>query len=639
MPANPTNGRLIRFGVFEADLRSGELRKSGVRIRLREQAFQVLAALLERPVDIVTSEELRDRLWPDGTFVDFDHSLNAAVNSIREVLGDSAASPRFVETLPRRGYRFVAPVERAGGSAPEPKSKLPQTQATAEPETAGEQGSPGEPRRHSRSLYVGLGAAVAVLIAVLAHYGARTGDGPAATGNEGAASSERPSIAVLPLENVGGGEENEYFSDGVTDDIIAQLSKIRALKVISRISSVQYKNTSKGLHRIGEELGVGTVLQGSVRRSGDRIRIVAQLMAVESDETLWAQTSDRDLTDVFAVQSEIAQRIAEALHAELSGEEIVRVDKRGTANLEAYEFLLRARYEFDRYTKAGWEQALENFQKAIELDPNYAPAHAGIARCYQWLFEPRMAREAVARALEIDETLAEAHVSLAWVRLRDWDWEGANKASLRGIELDPNSAEAYRIYAGYLSTTGSTAEAVEAVQKARELNPHSLRISAQLGWALRLDRRYDEAIRHFKSITMLDPSFHEAWRGLGYVYVAKGMYREAIESLQTSIEIGGLPPESDLGALGHAYARLGETGRALEILDQIKASPSPRTGAFYVAQVYTGLGDNDKALDWLERGYERHVRWLPHINVSPFFEPVRSEPRFQALLKKMGLAD
>ncbi len=578
MPANPPDARVIRFGVFEADLRSGELRKSGVRIRLREQAFQVLAALLENPGEVVTREELRDRLWPDGTFVDFDHSLNAAVNSIREVLGDSAASPRFVETLPRRGYRFITPVEKPGGATPGPVAELPRTQATADPDTSGGPGSPDEPKRHSRSFYVGLAGAVAALIAVLAFFGTQTGDEPAATDTESAVATERPSIAVLPLQNVGGGEENDYFSDGVTDDIIAQLSKIRALKVISRISSVQYKNTSKGLDRIGEELGVGTVLQGSVRRSDDRIRIVAQLMAVESDETLWAQTYDRDLTDVFAVQSEVAQQIAEALHAELSGEEIVRVDNKGTANLEAYEFLLRGRYEFDRYTKAGWEQALDNFHKAVELDPNYAQARAGIARCYLWLFEPRMAREAVARALEIDETLAEAHVSLGWVRLSDWDWEGANKALLRGIELDPNSAEAYRGYAGYLFTTGSTAEAVEAVQKARELNPLSLRISAQLGWALRLDRRYDEAIRHFKSITMLDPSFHEAWRGLGYVYVAKGMYREAIESIQTSIEIGGLPPESDLGALGHAYARLGEQGGRWRFWIKSKRVRAPEQG-------------------------------------------------------------
>ncbi len=398
---------------------SGELRKSGVKIRLREQAFQVLSELLERPGEVVTREELRDRLWPDGTFGDFDHSLNAAVNSIREVLGDSAASPRFVETVPRRGYRFIAPVEKLGeavlGLLEGAESRPPQTQAASEPESAALEadesessphptsgpdptseamppGEPSKPKRHIHPVYVGMAGAVLALIAVavylgtISRYEPAITPNPATTSKESGIAIERPSIAVLPLQNLGGGgAENEYFSEGVTDDIISHLSKISGLKVISRTSSGQYKNTDKGVREIADELGVSSVLEGSVRRSGDRVRIVAQLVDAGADETLWSATYDRDLIDIFGIQSEVARKIAGALEAELTPTEIARLEEGGTANLEAYQLVLAGRYQINKVTMESWRNALDSFQRAVELDPDYASAYVYLARCYERL--------------------------------------------------------------------------------------------------------------------------------------------------------------------------------------------------------------------------------------------------------------
>ena len=660
MSENAPDGRVVRFGVFEADLRSGELRKSGVRIRLRDQAFQVLTELLERPGEVVTREELRDRLWPDGTFVDFDHSLNAAVNSIREVLGDSAASPRFVETLPRRGYRFIAPVEKLSKTAARlrhgSESRAPRAEAVSAPETTppettkpenpashstSEHTPPEKPKRHFQPVYLALAVALLALIAVLGYFGLQNRYEPDTAGQKSGMAAERPSIAVLPLENVGGGEENEYFSEGVTDDIISHLSKISGLKVISRTSSGQYKNTDKGLRQIADELGVSSVLEGSVRRSGDRVRIVTQLVDAGTDETLWSATYDRDLIDIFGIQSEVAQTIARALEAELTPAEIARLEEGGTANLKAYQLVLAGRYQINKLTMESWRNALDSFQRAVELDPNYAFAYVGLALCYERLGQDEEAKQATMRALELNDRLAESHVALGRLRLREWDWPAAEQALTHALALDPNLADAHHEYAHYLSITGRTQQAVEEARRARELDPLTLLRTAFVGWTLHADRQWDAAIAEFRYATELDPRFGEAWRGLAAPLIGKGMYAAAVEAMQTSVAVGGgniaLGPQP---TLAYAYARAGNISEARDVLDQFKAQTGqmePGYRALGLALIHAGLGEKDQAFAWLDRAADERYLSLPVWHQAPPFDDLRSDPRYRKLQKRMGL--
>ena len=654
MSENAPDGRVVRFGVFEADLRSGELRKSGVRIRLREQAFQVLTELLERPGEVVTREELRDRLWPDGTIVDFDHSLNAAVNSIREVLGDSAASPRFVETLPRRGYRFIAPVQKLGESAlgaiSEPASQSPKTPATAgskarEPDPTREQTQSDERERQVRPVHLGLAVAALVLIAVLAYFGTQNRDKPTTTSTDSGISAERPSIAVLPLENVGGGEENEYFSEGVTDDIISHLSKISGLKVISRTSSGQYKNTDKGVRQIADELGVSSVLEGSVRRSGDQVRIVAQLVDAGADETLWSATYDRDLSDIFTIQSEVARKIAGALEAELTPTEIARLEERGTTNLEAYQLVLAGRYQISKLTPESWRNALDSFQQAVGLDPNYASAYVGLAKCYERLGQDEKLKQATMQALELNDRLAESHGALGLLRRREWDWRAAEQALTHALALDPNLADAHRVYAVLLTTVGRTEQAVEEARTAQELDPLTLMQTAAVGWALIAERHWDAAIAEFRQTTDLDPTFGDGWTGLANAYIGKGMYAAAIEAQQMSDAVGDNLGRGPSPVLAYAYAKAGKMSEARKLLDQFRAFKSqadqmvPGFGSMGLAIIHTGLGEKDQAFEWLNRAADERFLYLPGFHRAPVFDDLRSDLRFKQIQKKMRLSD
>ncbi len=499
---------------------------------------------------------------------------------------------------------------------------------------------PPDKQRHVQPVYLGLAVALLALIAVLGYFGTQTGYEPITTGKESSISTERPSIAVLPLQNVGGGEENEYFSEGVTDDIISHLSKISGLKVISRTSSGQYKNTDKGLRQIADELGVSSVLEGSVRRSGDRVRTVTQLVDAGTDETLWSSTYDRDLIDIFGIQSEVAQTIARALQAELTPTEIERLEEGGTANLKAYQLVLASRYQMNKLTIESYRNALGSFERAVELDPNYALAYVVLARCYQLLGQEEKAKQATMRALELNDRLAESHVALGRLRKQEWDWPAAEQALTHAIALDPNLADAYHEYADYLLITGRNSKAVEAARTARELDPLTLLQTAFVGWMLHADRQWDAAIAEFRYATELDPGFGEAWRGLAAPLIAKGMYAEAVEAMQTSLAVGGGNiARGPQPSTAYAYARAGKVSEARDVLEQFKAQADqmdPGYQALGLAVIHAGLGEKDQAFEWLDRAADERY-YLPVWIQAPMFDDLRPDPRYRQLQKRMGL--
>src|SRR6267143_940386 len=466
--------RNVRFGVFEADMEAGELRKHGLRLKLSEQPFQILAMLVARPGEVVSREVLRERLWPSDTFVDFDHGLNNAVMRLREVLGDSSDHPRFIETLPRRGYRFIAPVEL----------KSPALDNAA------------------------LEAAASVKSAALPEILPKNGPGNSeALLNAGQGQANRSSsLVVLPLENLSGDREQDYFADGMTDDLIANLAKIRSLRVISRSTAMAYKGTHKPLPQIATELNVDAVVEGTVMRVGNRVRITAELVQVSTDQHLWADTYESPIGDVLALQNRVSSAIVDQIRINLTKEDKERLAQKPSVSPEAYEDYLKGRYYWNKRSGEGFEKAIGYFEEATRKDPQYALAYAGLADCYGIIgatiygrlpasdAAPK-AKSAATRALEIDPSLAEAETSLATAKFNyDWDWAGAAEGFKKAMQLDPSYATAYQRYSLYLSAMGKFDESFEQIKKARELEPLSISINTSLGWRLYLAREYDRSI-------------------------------------------------------------------------------------------------------------------------------------------------
>jgi TolB-like protein/DNA-binding winged helix-turn-helix (wHTH) protein/Flp pilus assembly protein TadD len=615
--AHPPAGR-AHFGVFEVDLRSGELRKNGLRIKLQEQPFQVLAMLLERPRGLVTRDELHKRLWPADTFVDFDHGLNKAINKIREALGDSAENPRFVETVARRGYRFLAEVTVL--------SELP-----AKPATRNRH--PPWPLAWKIS-----GFAMALVLVSLTAWIFR--------------SRIRPppgiqSLAVLPLESLSGDASQDYFADGMTDELITDLGQISALRVISRTSVMSYKGTRKPLPQIARELNVDAVVEGTVLRSGQQVRITAQLIQASADKHLWAQSYEGDLRDTLALQNKVARAVAEQIRINLNPQEQAALKNVKVVNPDAYEAYLKGRYFWNKRTADGLKKAIDYFNQAIEKDPNYAQAYTGLADSYALLGDweygvlapkeafPR-AKAAATKALELDSTLGEAHTSLAFsLDLFDWDWESADREFRRAIELNPGYATAHQWYAWHLIVLGRNGEALAEMRKAQNLDPLSLIISADMADALLITRRYDESIQQSRKTLDMDPNFAVAHYQLGQAFVQRHMYNEAIAELQKAIELSGGNPTCTSN-LAYAYAVSGRRKEALKKLNELKKlSNHGFSNASEIALIYTGLDEKDQAMTWLERAYEE--RFNPSILQRPAFDPLRSDRRFQDLLRRIGL--
>ena len=457
-----------------------------------------------------------------------------------------------------------------------------------------------------------------------------------------------PSVAVLPFLNLSTDPENEFFADGITEDVIAQLSKIRALKVISRGSVMRFKRREQSLREIGVTLDVATLLEGSVRRAGSRVRIVAQLIDADTDRHLWSETYDRELTDIFAIQTDVALQIAAALEAQLSPEENSRIRKEPTHDVQAYQLYLLGKHCLSRWTQEGIEQGIKHLEQAVARDPNYALAHAAIAHAYTenglgvaGALPPeeafRRSRAAVARALEIDPGLAEAHAMLAFLRfICDYDWPGAEEEFKRAIELNPNSGDAYDLYGLMLSAMERYDEALEVQRRAHELDPLTHRLDA-VSTLLRAGR-HDEALRAAIRVIELDPHFAMAHATLGWAYLLNGMPDRGLAALRTAVS---LAPESTLflAQLGQALALAGRSEQAREVLRRLEELSGQRyVSPYHMAYVYTGLGEQERAMDWLERAYEERAGGVYGIKGSFLFRSLRGHPRFRVLLGKMNLA-
>jgi TolB-like protein/DNA-binding winged helix-turn-helix (wHTH) protein/Flp pilus assembly protein TadD len=651
-PAVPSP-RLIRFGVFELDLRSGELQKQGRKIRLEGQPVRILICLLENPGELVTREELHRKLWPADTFVNFEHGLNTAVKRLRQALNDSADSPRFVETLPRRGYRFIAPIQAvaAGGdvSAVNVAAAVREVPATRDlPEVKDHdqvdlsektvvfvhQRWPRAWKRSGFALLVGLGIFMVSMAWTLRQ------------------RSHPPlvirSLAVLPLENLSGDASQDYFSDGMTDQLITELGQISELRVISRTSVMTYKGAHKSLPQIARDLNVDSVVEGTVLRSGNKVRITAQLILAAADKHLWAQSYEGDLGDTLALQKQVARSIGEQIRIELTPHEQAVLKNVKRVNPDAYEPYLKGRYFWNKRTADGLKKACDYFNQAIEKDPNYAQAYAGLADSYALLGDweygvlapkeayPR-AKAAATKALELDSNLGEAHISLAFcLDGFDWDWESAGREFRRGVELSPGYATGHQWYAWHLAALGRNDEAVAELKKAESLDPLSLIIGADLAEELLIAHRYDEAIRQSRKTMAMDPFFAVAHYELGQAFVQKHMNNEAIAELQKANELSA-GSTTFTSNLAYAYAVSGMRNEAVKILNDLKnQSRHTFSNAPEIALVYVGLEEKDQAMAWLEKAYME--RFNPGVLLRPAFDPLRSDPRFQDLLRRIGLS-
>jgi len=631
----------LRFGVFELDPRAGELRKHGLRVRLQEQPFQVLVMLLEHPGEVVTREELQKKLWPADTFVDFDHGLNKAINKIREALSDSADSPRFVETVARRGYRFLAEVKVADAAtvrSPE-LATLPHSVAEVgdRPDLAGK---PAMAKHLLSSLAWKISAFVLLLwVASLAAWKLHSWNRP---------SLVIRSLAVLPLESLSNDASQDYFADGMTDELISDLGQISALRVISRTSVMAYKRARKPLPQIARELNVDAVVEGTVLRSGDQVRITAQLIDASSDKHLWSQSYQGELRDTLALQSKVARAIADQIQINLSPREQAVLKDVKVVDPQAYESFLKGRYFWNKRTADGLKVGLAYFNQAIDEDPKYAQAYSGLADTYallgDWQYAVMTPKEALPKAkaaaikaLELDSGLGEAHNSLAFcLDGFDWDFDSAGKEFRRAIELNPGYATAHHWYAWHLSLLGRYDEAIAEMRKAENLDPLSLIINADLAELLVLAHAYDESIRQSRKTIEMDPNFALAHNQLAQACLQKHMNDEAVAELQKAAQLSGGSP-TVLANLARAYVASGKRSEAIKLLSDVKK----RSNATYshgseIAVIYAALGDTDQAMNWLEKGFEE--RFNPGVLLRPGFDPLRSEPRFQELVRRIGLS-
>jgi TolB-like protein/tetratricopeptide (TPR) repeat protein len=570
----PTETQRVRFGAFEADMRSGELYKYGLRIKLQDQPFQLLALLLERPGDVITREELRQKLWSADTFVDFDVGLNTAVKRLRDALGDSAENVCFIETLPRRGYRFIAPVDifRARGEAID-------------------------------------------------------------------------SVAVLPFVNSSADPNTEYLSDGITETIISRLSEVHNLRVKASSTVLRYKGKTLDPQAIGRELNVRAVLTGRVEQHGDNLSLRAELVDVSDGSLLWGDHYDRKISELLTLQQDISRDISRKLRPQLTGGQALRI-RAQTTDPAAYQLYLKGRYFFRKYTRDSLVSAIACYEQAIAKDPTYAAPYTGLADAYdflgRWYLPPQevsaKAHEAALKALELDDSLADAHLSLANFKLySEWDFAGAEREMRRAIELNPNDPEIHHRYSHVLVATGKFPESLVESQRALELDPLSVSIAAHMGFHYYFARAYDTAIEQERKALELDRNYWVTYRYMGLAYAEKHNYPEAIAALEEAAALLHRNPES-LSSLAEVNASAGRRDQTLKLLSELKQiSNQSYVDPYHFALVYVGLGDKEKAFASLEKAYEQRSAFAAELKPQPRLDPLRSDPRFPELMRRIGL--
>ncbi|MGA3054036.1 MAG: winged helix-turn-helix domain-containing protein [Candidatus Korobacteraceae bacterium] len=565
----------VRFGDFALDLTSGDLRKDGQKLALPPKAFEVLKALVERPGEVVTREELRARLWAADTFVEFDDSLNHAVNKLRLALGDSAENPQFIQTLPRFGYRFIAPELRA--AEPEPAIRF---------------------------------------------------------------------LAVLPFANLSADPHQDYFADGMTDALITDLSKIGAVKVISRTSVMQFKGVKKPLPEIACELGVDGVIEGAVQRSDGRVRITVQLIRAATDTHLWAESYERDFRDVLSLQGEVARAVAREIKVALTPEESAHLASVRPVNPEAFEAYLKGQFHWYRLSPEHLNAALEYFELALKKDPAYALAYVGVANVWMMRGDtgsmapgeafPK-AKEAISRALELDDSIAEAHITRAnIVSLYDHDWSTAEQEFRSGTELNSNSADGHFMYADFLIWMKRWEEWNAEIQRVLELDPVNPFFRCFYGWHLVYQHRCDEAIRQLHKALAIEPDFSSAHMGLWGAFYKKGLWEEALAEARKFFSVLGDRKVEKALTRGYAeggYARAMHLG-AEELAKRAKRSHVP---GVRIARLYAHAGENDQVMKWLQTACEQRETTLVHLGVGWDWDTLRADSRFQDLLRRVGL--
>jgi len=598
-PAHTDQPPVTRFGGFELDLQSGVLSRNGTKNRLQGQPLQLLELLLQQPDRLVTRAQIQQHLWPDGTVVEFEHSVNAAVKRLREALGDDAERPTFIETIPRKGYRLLPPVESV---------------------------KPVKREMFQRYLIV---AVIFIVMVGLSIAYVRFRPLP----------SRIHSLAVLPFKNLSGDSTQEYLADGMTEALIGRLSRIHDLRVISRTSVMRFKDTKPSVPEIARTLGVDAIVEGSVIREGSRIRVNAQLIRAATDDHFWSEAYDRELPDTLALESDVAQSIARRVEVTVTGEEHARLVAAHHISPEVYESYLKAEDEFGRSnSRAEIEKSIAYFEETIGKDANFAPAYVGLASVYDRLgtlvvgAPPNEVRtkliSAARKALELDPELAEPHVLLAGVYQKQWQWSDAEAEYKLALELNPNDAGAHERFAVWLLCQGRTDEALEWAQRAHELDPLG-GAGRTSGFILFHARRYDEAIRELRP-------YPDHWY-LGFALIANGQPDAAITVLEKALS-GSDRGSAVMGVLVRAYAHAGRRAEALRLLDELKRRQQKSyvpSAAFVNA--YLGLGDNEQAFAWLEKAYQEQSNILGLLKVHPYFDPLRGDPRFKELVHRVRL--
>jgi TolB-like protein len=589
--SRPTGTGSVRFGTFDVDLSAGELRKGGVKIKLYGQPFNVLAILLERPGDVVTREELQQKLWAGGTFVDFEHGLNKAINKVREALGDDADNPRFIETLPRRGYRFISQLESVSAGPVRPsKTETP---------------SPGKQPRAIDSL------------------------------------------AVLPLENASGDPEIEYLSDGIAETLINSLAQLRKIRVVPRTLSFQYRVGGVESLRAGRELGVQAVLAGRLLQRGDDLIVSVELVDVDRQAQLWGGRYSRKMTDLVALQEELTIEISEKLRLQLTGNERKRIRKRQTENNEAFRLVLQAQHYINWLSPEGLRKGIALCQQAIAIDPNYVEAYGRTSFGYAMLgflgFEhraevhPRL-MAAAKKALELDETLADGHIGLGWGLFLGWDLRGGEREARRSVTLNPDSTEGFALLNQILVALGSFDEAIAAGQRAVALAPLDYYSAFVLSTAYYHAQQFDKAIEQSRKAVDIDPASALAHLLLAQSYAAAGKPKESIEECELALALNR--PSVWLLQAAVAYARVGQAEEARKLAEEVEKDWKPDgVSAFWLACAHACLGDKDVAFEWLERAFQEHAGFLVWLKVFWDLECLRGDPRFDDLVKRIGIPD